>query len=528
MPEVNFEQFLSDISRRTGASVESSDLAKLREKNPEDVAQFQRDLESQYEKRGAPTAHRSSDSQGSGYSGSNTGNNQGGYDPRTEPGFRETRTLGAPVVPRLPGQGAAPTAPTARTFTAPQADLASLEAYIKQLYRQFLGRDGSDDEIQDHINNLAGSDLGTNFQTRGMQKLLDSFMSAEEYQQGQPQKVLELYRRLLGRDPTNEEIQMHAGNPQGLEGIEYALGTSAEYKARAAQQKSAYDKALAEWNARGRVGPPPTPTPTPTPTPPRTPPPTARASLLPGRGGGGGGGWNVPSQFSDPITSWLEQFAQQRAQQLENPSEGSGQNLLENALRRISGDFQSGGYTPGEQELFQTQAIDPLERLRTSRKQQVTHDLSRRGISPTSGVAVQMMQDVDRQFDAMRTQTQAGLSTQFAQEKVQRLLQSLGLLGNLAGTENQRLDQAFQYRTVPLNLADRAFSQSMQVFNAGETSANNAYNRLAGTYGMGGNPLSLVNPLMNLSNQQQGRMDNSQEMLGYLAYILSQMGGGQG
>lgn len=509
MAAVDFEKFLGDISKRTGASVESSDLAELRRKNPEDVQSHMRALEQQYEKRGAPTAHRSSDSQSSGWQ-SNTSNNQQGRDPRQEQGYR------GPAAPAPAPQGPRPVAPPSQNFSAPTADLSSIEAYIRQLYRQFLGRDPSDDEVRGHREGLPNSVLGTNFQSQGRQRLLDSFMSAEEYQQAQPAHVQAMYRELLGRDPSNEEIQAHAGNTAGIEGVRYALGTSAEYQQKQAAQKAEYERQVRDWESRGRPGPPPQPPPPP-PSPP--PPPTNTA-----RRGWDFGPTNVPSQFSDPIASWLERFANTRAQQLESPPPGSGQNLLEDALRRISGDFQQGGFTSGEQEIFTTQAMDPLERLRTSRKQQVTHELSRRGIAPTSGVAVQMLQDVDRQFDAMRSQTQAGLAGQFAQERVARLLQSLGLLGNLAGTENQRLDQAFQYRTVPLNLADRAFGQAMQVFNAGEMSANNAYNRLAGTYNMGGNPLSLVNPLMNLANQQQGRMDNSQEMLGYLAYILAQGG----
>lgn len=219
--------------------------------------------------------------------------------------------------------------------------------------------------------------------------------------------------------------------------------------------------------------------------------------------GGLFGGTNVPAQFTDPISSFLEQFAQQRAQQRENPPSGSGQNLLENALRDIAAQFKSGGFTPGEQEVFQTQALDPLERLRTARKQQVMEQLSRRGITPQSGVAISMLQDVDRQFDGLRSQTQRSIAAQGAQETQARMLQAIQLLSGLAGTENQRLNEAFQYRTVPLNLADRSFNQASQVYN------------------MAGNPLTLAAPYMALANQQQGRSDNVMEALGYLAAIFA-------
>ena len=83
------------------------------------------------------------------------------------------------------------------------------------------------------------------------------------------------------------------------------------------------------------------------------------------------------------------------------------------------------------------------------------------------------------------------------------MLQAVQLLSSLAGTENSRLNEAFQYRSVPLNLADRSFNQASQLYN------------------MAGNPLSMVNPLLQLSQQQQGRNDNWQEVLGYLASILA-------
>lgn len=211
----------------------------------------------------------------------------------------------------------------------------------------------------------------------------------------------------------------------------------------------------------------------------------------------------VGAQFSDPITSWIEQFAQQRAQQRENPSANSGQALLEQALRDISAQFQKGGFTPAEQEVFQTQAIDPLEQLRQARKQQVLQSLSARNITPESGVAIQMLADVDRQFDAQRATTQRGLAAQGAQETQARMMQALQLLSGLAGTENQRLNEAFQYRSVPLNLADRAFNQASSLYN------------------QAGNPLSLINPLMQLGSLQQGRSDSQQAALADLIWALT-------
>lgn len=59
----NPEDFLKDLGSRYNVSVESSDLGKIREKNPEDVEKFMKDLEAQYARRAEPTGHRGVDSQ---------------------------------------------------------------------------------------------------------------------------------------------------------------------------------------------------------------------------------------------------------------------------------------------------------------------------------------------------------------------------------------------------------------------------------------------------------------------------------
>lgn len=49
----NYDDFLRELSKRTGASVEQSDVAALQGKNPEDVEAHKRALEQQYAKRGS-------------------------------------------------------------------------------------------------------------------------------------------------------------------------------------------------------------------------------------------------------------------------------------------------------------------------------------------------------------------------------------------------------------------------------------------------------------------------------------------
>lgn len=50
---MDYESWLKELSERSGASVEQSDITNLQGKNPEDVDMFKRDLEAQYQRRGA-------------------------------------------------------------------------------------------------------------------------------------------------------------------------------------------------------------------------------------------------------------------------------------------------------------------------------------------------------------------------------------------------------------------------------------------------------------------------------------------
>ena len=96
-----------------------------------------------------------------------------------------------------------------------------------------------------------------------------------------------------------------------------------------------------------------------------------------------------------------------------------------------------------------TQAIDPLERLRQQQKQNTMERLGARGITGGSGILEQAMQDVDRQFDQMRT----GQQSQFALDQIgredqlfnsneQRALAGLNLFGQIPQYADKRLQMA--------------------------------------------------------------------------------------
>lgn len=122
---------VEEISKKTGASMEESDIDNLARKKPEDRDQFLRDLEAQYQRRAAPTSHRQSDSQSGAYP-------DVGADPRTE-----QATLSQPQQPQ-PAQGGsamaswlghAPTAPPAAPDPYASA-LAQQNSLMQQLFER--------------------------------------------------------------------------------------------------------------------------------------------------------------------------------------------------------------------------------------------------------------------------------------------------------------------------------------------------------------------------------------------------------
>mgnify|MGYP001561843872 CR=1 FL=1 len=368
--------------------------------------------------------------------------------------------------------------------------------------------------------------------------------------------------RGVSYDPSDLEgvvRQVSYGSNAGKDPLEFIKHQQNIYSQRAAptshrqydSQGPAYNQTTQQLNPGYSPAPMQRPAPMQMPAPSVQAPPTASVQSPPTV-------QSVGAQFSDPLSKAVEQFAQQQAQRLETPPADSGQAQLEAALRALSSrlqapeansgqaqleaalrsfassqqtpqagsgqaqleqqlqqiaqQFQQGGYTPAEMEILQTQAIDPLERLRTARMQQVMLELSKRGIDPQSGVGMSMLADVDRQFDQQRTVLQRDVAGKAADERSSRMLKSLELLsglagtqgtrqanavnafgqlagqentrqagsvnalGQLAGTENQRRDQAFQYRTVPYNLGQTAFQNARQVAN------DNDPLRLAGPY----------------------------------------------
>jgi len=113
--------------------------------------------------------------------------------------------------------------------------------------------------------------------------------------------------------------------------------------------------------------------------------------------------------FTDPGAQQWEQATNAAAGQLMTPQANPDFQPYVDYMRNYFKQLQQPGYTPAQQDLIQTQALDPLERQRQAARQQVQQRFAQQGVQ--GGLVERAMQDVDRQFNEMRTKSQAGFAT---------------------------------------------------------------------------------------------------------------------
>ena len=239
-----------------------------------------------------------------------------------------------------------------------------------------------------------------------------------------------------------------------------------------------------------------------------------------GHGGGGyapggvGQGVGLPgAQYSDPHTKLLEELMLSRIGSLQNGSDPGYQRLIQYLEQRFQ-DLQGPGRTGAEQEVIRTQALDPIERDRTAARQRVMERLSARGITPDSGIAQQALNEVDKAFDGMRAVTQNTMATDELQRREGRNQYAEGLAGTLYQIPQDRNREAIGYAGGLADLGTQRLQLAMQAA------------------GMGGSPQSMFQSMMQMAqlNQNSALLDqrNSGQLwsgLGELAAML--MGAGQ-
>jgi hypothetical protein len=235
------------------------------------------------------------------------------------------------------------------------------------------------------------------------------------------QQIEGAYKTYLGREGSPEEILSHLGGGKltSYDSINWALKNIQQSpEALAWQQRQ-------QQPAAGTPATPTTPTPNPSPSP--SPGPYA-PQAAPSAG-------SNPNVFTDPATVEWEKALRAMVDRLNQPANIPDYAPLTDYMRKYIAQLQQPGHSPAQQDLIQTQTLDPLERQRTAARQQVVQRLAARGIAPSSGIVEKALEDVDQQFNQMRTGAQAKFATDEIDLNRQNADKALQVGGQLAGLQ---------------------------------------------------------------------------------------------
>ena len=117
------------------------------------------------------------------------------------------------------------------------------------------------------------------------------------------------------------------------------------------------------------------------------------------------------SIFDDPATRDFMALLTSHVNALNQPYTPPGLGPLSDYLKSYFQKLQGPAYTPQQMDLLQTQALDPLTAERDAARQRLLQGASARGLTPQSGIVQKQLNDLDQQFEQMRTRTQAGFAS---------------------------------------------------------------------------------------------------------------------
>lgn len=163
-------------------------------------------------------------------------------------------------------------------------------------------------------------------------------------------------------------------------------------------------------------------------------------------GGNPGGYTDASSQL------YLDQVLQ-RLQQVQQPQDNSIFELLKSLATQQATKLQQAPYTPADDAALITQYRQPLTQARDTAKQQAALDLSRRGITPTSGVYQDRMKAIDVAYEGGVAQGANQMGVNAVQLKNQNAMQALQILSSLSGANNTQIDRSNAMKDQAVNLA---------------------------------------------------------------------------
>lgn len=269
-----------------------------------------------------------------------------------------------------------------------------------------------------------------------------------------------------------------------------------------------------------------------------------QTSSYPGSGGGPGDPGSIQSsytaQFSDPSTHQFENYLTTQMQALEaqrakqvnantglqgqmNQSGDSAKALVDYLTQR-AGDLQKPAYTGTEQEILRTQALDPIERDRTAANQRALNNIGSRGFDPTSGIAQQLIGDVNQGYDQQRAAAQGDLAYKQINEQRSRAQEAQSLLAMIPQVQSGNAQQQLQFMQALDAAINKPREQGMALSQSLYRLPAQAQNDALAAMGMGPTGDQLFGQAMSMyqaQNQQQQQGAGYYQMLGQLLpYLL--------
>lgn len=217
--------------------------------------------------------------------------------------------------------------------------------------------------------------------------------------------------------------------------------------------------------------------------------------------------FNTSPQFSDPAAGLMEDYALDRFNQRVNPNPASGTAMYEQYARELAETLGRPVYSAQDEAVLKTKATDAIMREYDATKRRWIEEVSRRGLRPTDGPALEGLRKIDQHYETLRTQVEADFARDAIAQTRQQRFQRADVLGNLAGSEEGRLSDAVNYARIPLGLQDRAFQMGQQLV------------------GSGGNPANAINSALSfLDYGQRTNLINSQNRAQWVSGLMQYLG----
>lgn len=187
-----------------------------------------------------------------------------------------------------------------------------------------------------------------------------------------------------------------------------------------------------------------------------------------------GGGYAAPSYsgtsvFSDPATAQFEKLLNDTISRFNTSAKPPAYQQTIDQLNAYLGKLNGPVYTPEQMQLQQTQAWDPMQAQHDTAVQQLTARMGAQGISPSSGIFMKAMEDLNRQFETAHTQTQANFANQAIWLDRQNQAAAAALAPQISnfeqaqtGWQDQRALQAAQLGQIIPTLAQQRISAAAQ------------------------------------------------------------------